>query len=158
MQLCADGIVDSISKFQDSQKSQAKDEYNSKPFVELLADNLDSAQTIVLCAQHQKRIIDDVLTLSKLNATMLQVTPVEDQIEYTIRGTIKMFQGELDANNIRMSFFVDESYGKEQIDWVLCDPARVKQVFINLLSNVRNFTISASSDFNITTGHQVHPF
>lgn len=67
---------------------------------------------------------------------MLQVTPVEDQVEDTIRKTLKMFQGELGAHDIQMNFEVEESYRKAEIDWVFCDPARVKQVFINLLSNV----------------------
>lgn len=130
IQLCADGIVKSILDFQ-----ALKDK--AEPFSqELLESNLDAAQTIVLCAQHQRRIIDDVLTLSKLNAAMLQVTPVEDQVESTVRGTLKMFQGELDAHEIRLTFVVEDSYKNLQIDWVFCDPARVKQVFINLLSNV----------------------
>lgn len=39
----------------------------------VLADSIDAAQTIALCAQHQKRIVDDVLTLSKLDSAMLMV-------------------------------------------------------------------------------------
>jgi len=73
--LCADGIATSIRESQlltdeTCSLSQTRD---------LLETNLDAAQTIVLCAQHQKRIIDDVLTLSKLNSTMVHVTPVSLQ-------------------------------------------------------------------------------
>jgi len=39
-----------------------------------VADSIDAAQTIALCAQHQKRIVDDVLTLSKLDSAMLMVS------------------------------------------------------------------------------------
>lgn len=39
----------------------------------IVADSIDAAQTIALCAQHQKRIVDDVLTLSKLDSAMLMV-------------------------------------------------------------------------------------
>jgi signal transduction histidine kinase len=39
----------------------------------VVADSIDAAQTIALCAQHQKRIVDDVLTLSKLDSAMLMV-------------------------------------------------------------------------------------
>ncbi|TKA49924.1 hypothetical protein B0A55_13328, partial [Friedmanniomyces simplex] len=36
---------------------------------------VDAAQTIILCAQHQKRIVDDILTLSKLDASLLVISP-----------------------------------------------------------------------------------
>lgn len=41
----------------------------------IVADSIDAAQTIALCAQHQKRIVDDVLTMSKLDSAMLMVRP-----------------------------------------------------------------------------------
>lgn len=86
---------------------------------------------------------------------MLQVTPVEDQIEVTVRTTLKMFKGELGAHDIRMNFEVDESYREAKIDWVFCDPARVKQVFINLLSNV---SPGQHLDSNILTSLQAIKF
>lgn len=70
--LCADGIATSVKEFQSSRETDALMSQTRA----LLESNLDAAQTIVLCAQHQKRIIDDVLTLSKLNSTMVHVTPV----------------------------------------------------------------------------------
>jgi signal transduction histidine kinase len=127
--LCADGIASSISEFQASMENTAQLSRS------LLKDNLDAAQTIVLCAQHQKRIIDDVLTLSKLNSTMLHVTPVQVQVESTVRRTLKMFESEIVAHNIKMTFQVEPSYKSANIDWVFCDPVRVTQIFINLLTN-----------------------
>lgn len=70
--LCADGIATSVKEFQSSGETDTLASQTRA----LLESNLDAAQTIVLCAQHQKRIIDDVLTLSKLNSTMVHVTPV----------------------------------------------------------------------------------
>ncbi len=72
--LSADGIANSIIEF------RAPRDDPTAAYRELLESNLDAAQTIVLCAQHQKRIIDDVLTLSKLNSALLQVTPVSVQV------------------------------------------------------------------------------
>jgi signal transduction histidine kinase len=132
--LCADGIANSLIEFQSRDKSieSCKD---------LIESNLDAAQTIVLCAQHQKRIIDDVLTLSKLNSTMLHVSPVQVEVESTVRRTLKMFEGELQAHNINMSFVVEQSFQNAQIEWVFCDPVRLTQVFINLLTNVKASTL-----------------
>ena len=72
--LSADGIANSIIEFRDPRDDP------TLAYRELLESNLDAAQTIILCAQHQKRIIDDVLTLSKLNSALLQVTPVSVQV------------------------------------------------------------------------------
>lgn len=128
--LCADGVANSVLEY------QGLKEQSDPPLEELLENNLDAAQTIVLCAQHQKRIIDDVLTLSKLNSTMLHVTPVQVQIESTVRRTLKMFESELVAHDIKLNFTVEPSYHQEGIDLVYCDPVRLTQIFINLLTNV----------------------
>jgi signal transduction histidine kinase len=129
--LCADGIANSLIEFQfvnaENQQMMSQN---------LVENNLDAAQTIVLCAQHQKRIIDDVLTLSKLNSAMLHVTPIQIQVETMVRRTLKMFEGELLADDIQMTFVLDQSYQNAQIDWVFCDPVRLTQIFINLLTNV----------------------
>jgi len=36
---------------------------------------VDATQTIVLCPQHQKRIVDDILTFSKFNSNLLLISP-----------------------------------------------------------------------------------
>jgi len=131
--LCADGITTSLLEFQTQDDSTVLSK-------DIIDSNIDAAQTIVLCARHQKRIIDDVLTLSKLNSTMLHVSPVQVQVESTVRRTLKMFEGELQAHNIKMSFVVEPSFQDAEVDWVFCDPVRLTQVFINLLTNVRNAT------------------
>lgn len=130
MLMCADGIADSLLEFQSMRDPTAIISQ------ELVESNLDAAQTIVLCAQHQKRIIDDVLTLSKLNSNLLHVTPVQVQVEATVRRTLKMFESELQAHNIQMTFEVEPSYIDAKIDKVFCDPVRLTQIFINLLTNV----------------------
>ncbi|KAG9955672.1 hypothetical protein KCU78_g24809, partial [Aureobasidium melanogenum] len=52
---------------------------NAETIDGVLSSTVDSAQTIALCAQHQKRIVDDILTLSKLDSQLLLVTPVDAQ-------------------------------------------------------------------------------
>ena len=41
----------------------------------LLEETAESGRTILLCAAHQKRMVDDVLTLSKLDYQLLSITP-----------------------------------------------------------------------------------
>jgi hypothetical protein len=62
---CADEISTTLSNFKATGSHTIADT--------IVTDSIDAAQTIALCAQHQKRIVDDVLTLSKLDSAMLMV-------------------------------------------------------------------------------------
>jgi signal transduction histidine kinase len=97
--------------------------------------------------------VDDILTLSKLDSALLMVTPVAVQpVSQTRAGinllaianvqkvavvhrALKMFEGELDTNDIAMEFVMEKSYLDLGIDWVKLDPSRLLQVLINLTTN-----------------------
>ncbi|KAH6642996.1 hypothetical protein C7974DRAFT_114273 [Boeremia exigua] len=106
----------------------------------IVTNSIDAAQTIALCAQHQKRIVDDVLTLSKLDSAMLMVTPVDAQPLQVIQRALKMFEGEVQTAGIQMEFVLGNSFKMLNIDWVRIDPSRVLQVLINLTTNAIKFT------------------
>lgn len=81
---CADEIILSIGE-----RKQAADTQSDRAFCE---SNIDAAHTIALCAQHQKRIVDDVLTLSKLDSALLMVTPVDVQPVAVAQRALRMFE------------------------------------------------------------------
>lgn len=120
----ADGIASSLIEFQTSSKTQTISD-------ELVESNLEAVQIITLCAQHQGRIINDVLTLSKLDSAMLLVSPVTVQPSAVAKRTLKMFEGELASNDIKLEFCIEESYKRFKIDWVLVDPSRLTQVSVH---------------------------
>ena len=91
---------------------------------------LDSVQVISLCAQHQGRIINDVLTLSKLDSAMTRVTPDICQPVAVVKGNLKMFEGEVVTHRIQLNFLVEDSYEQCKINWVTADPSRLTQVSI----------------------------
>ncbi|GIZ42533.1 hypothetical protein CKM354_000579600 [Cercospora kikuchii] len=129
---CSDDIASSLTKFRQSGERVVPDD--------LLANCLDAAQTISLCSQHQKRIVDDILTLSKLDSALLLVTPVDAQPLTVVQRALKMHEGELQAADIQMKFVVDQSFRELNLDWVRFDPSRVLQVLINLTTNAIKFT------------------
>lgn len=55
---------------------------------EALKTNIENANTILMCAKHQKRIVDDVLTLSKLEYTMLSVSPRPAQLSVSLKISV----------------------------------------------------------------------
>ena len=118
---CADGILCSYSP----SDSQPPTPIAWSNFME---QTLDAAQTIVQCAQHMRHIVDDILTISKLNSGLLVITPVDAQPENIVKHTIKMFEAEAKAAAVDLSFSVDQSYRDIGVDWVSLDPTRLLQV------------------------------
>ncbi|KAK2625550.1 hypothetical protein QTJ16_004862 [Diplocarpon rosae] len=133
---CSDEIATTLEDFISAEKSSKSPQRLS----DALESSIDAAQTIALCAQHQKRIVDDILTLSKLDSALLMVTPVAVQPVAVVQRALKMFEGELDTNDIAMEFCMEKSYLDLEIDWVKLDPSRLLQVLINLTTNAIKFT------------------
>jgi signal transduction histidine kinase len=133
---CSDEITASLTEYRTADDSAR----SADKLAEVLESSIDASQTIALCAQHQKRIVDDILTLSKLDSALLIVTPVAVQPVAVVQRALKMFEGELDSNDIAMEFRMDRSYLDLNIDWVKLDPSRLLQVLINLTTNAIKFT------------------
>lgn len=136
---CADQIASNITTFEAHTVK--------KEIEQLLEGCLDAANTINLCASHQKRIVDDILTLSKLDSNLLAVTPVDEQPVRVIQRALKMFESELIAHDIEFEFEVDKSFELYGIKWVKLDPSRLRQVLINLMTNAIKFTQTREKRF-----------
>jgi signal transduction histidine kinase len=95
----------------------------------------ESAATITTCAQHQKRIVDDILTLSKLDASLLVVSMDEVDPIATVKHALQLHQQEFKSAKVTGSVTIDSSYYKLHIQRVFLDPSRLLQVLINLLTN-----------------------
>lgn len=105
-----------------------------------LNESLDLATTITYCANHQKRIVDDVLTLSKLDARLLQIFPESTNPIKLYREILGLFGPEIRASGMNTNFVVGAGYNGLELKRVMMDPNRVTQVVINLLSNAIKFT------------------
>lgn len=138
---CADTMISSLAR---ARNELTKTQPGIEALTELIDTDMDAVETIILCAQHQRRIIDDVLTLSKLDANMLLITPIDFQPLYVIKDVLKMFRGEAKKHNIQMDLHVDESYQACNINWVRLDPSRLTQVLVNILGNAIKFTRASS--------------
>lgn len=131
---CADEISTTLTDYRSNGSLPMK-------LVDDLIDNsIDAAQTIALCAQHQKRIVDDILTLSKLDSALLLVTPCDVMPISVVQRALKMFDGEVHKADIKLEFKVDDTFTTCGIDLVKLDPSRLLQVLINLTTNAIKFT------------------
>lgn len=137
--LCAESILTSLNELLDNKKSSIELQRD------VLETHLESAEIIMACAQHQKRIIDDVLTLSKLDSGLLVICPVEVQPVETIKQALKMFDSELLKSEIHLEYELLPTYQTLNIDWVRLDPSRLLQILINLLTNAIKFTTNSET-------------
>lgn len=128
---CADDITTALAECK---------KRGTAPNTEIVDSCLDSAQTISLCVQHQKSIVDDILTISKLDSNLLLITPVVSQPVQILTRALKMFDSELQAKDIEARLDVHPTYKDLKVDWVSLDPSRVLQILINLLTNAIKFT------------------
>jgi signal transduction histidine kinase len=102
----------------------------------------ESAATIMNCAQHQKRILDDILTMSKLDASLLVVTPCEVDPIATVQHALQLHQQEFRSTDVEGFVRIDSSYHDLNVDRVFLDPSRLLQVLINLLTNAIKLYVS----------------
>ncbi|KAF2106850.1 hypothetical protein BDV96DRAFT_654410 [Lophiotrema nucula] len=130
---CADGISNSL------EECRARLAQIPEPCFDALADNVASAKIIMQCANHQKRIIDDVLTLSKLGSMLLSITPSAVKPSQLINTIVTIFEAELKSNNIACEVTPEPSVDELAVGYLYLDPSRVTQVFINLLTNAIKF-------------------
>jgi len=95
----------------------------------------DATDTILFCAQHSKRIVDDILTLSKLNSNLLPISLMAVDAREPVNQALKMFDGELRASDIAWALCIDPSVRELGIGWVELDTSRVLQILVNLIGN-----------------------
>jgi hypothetical protein len=144
---CADSIFSSLSEMAGltDEGSFAEQRFTQTKLKTLISNSFDATETIQACATHQKRIVDDILTLSKLDSKLLVISPIIMQPTVLLQDTYKMFKDEANKAHVTLEARCDSSIAKLGIDYAIVDPSRVLQVLINLLTNAIKFTQDQST-------------
>lgn len=111
-----------------------------RSMLDALEDNVSAASIILGCARHQKRIIDDILTLGRLETALLSVNPSAVKPSDLIDNALALFAGELQSNAISVKISTEQSMQELAIDHLYLDPTRVTQIFLNFVTNAIKFT------------------
>ncbi|KAJ5963143.1 CheY-like superfamily [Penicillium waksmanii] len=123
--------------------------HDKKPSEVSTPDIAEAAETIGICIAHQKKIVNGVLTFSKLDASMLRLSPRSVQPKQDLTNPLAIFRPEIRKLHIHFDYKADVSYGDVGIDWVMADLDRMGQVLVNLLSNAVKFTAESKNKRSI---------
>lgn len=144
---CADLLQDSfvdMRKLVDTLAKASKSDESQQNTIARLQENLtsgvDAVETILSCSMHQKRVTDDILSLSKLDSNLLQVSPSTVRATEMLDNVSNFFAVEAGREKIVLETQLDDSLKKCNIEWVVVDPGRITQVLVNLVTNALKFT------------------
>eukprot|EP01103_Thecamoeba_quadrilineata_P021416 TRINITY_DN9842_c0_g1_i1.p1 TRINITY_DN9842_c0_g1~~TRINITY_DN9842_c0_g1_i1.p1 ORF type:complete len:371 (-),score=76.13 TRINITY_DN9842_c0_g1_i1:52-1164(-) len=89
------------------------------------------------CAEQQKTIVDDVLSLSKLENNRRELNPEPFEIDRVIENLMHMFRPQIEKKGLSCTLSIE--IPKER-RWLKGDSTCLSQILINLLSNAIKFT------------------
>jgi signal transduction histidine kinase/DNA-binding response OmpR family regulator len=113
-------------------------------FSELMVDGalpLDAPQTkeflgdILTSGRHLLQLVNDVLDLSKVEAGKLDFSPAATRLSTVVNEVLAILRTAVAKKRVQL-----ETAISEDIDEVTLDPARLKQVLYNYVSNALKFT------------------
>jgi len=113
---------------------------------ELTAEQKDFAETISYSAVNLMSIINDILDLSKIEASQLKLAPVNFNLEVLVKNTCRPLEIQAQSKGIDFAINLDTHEWK----YFVGDSLRIRQVIINLLSNAIKFTDKGKVEINVS--------
>ena len=119
----------------ESQKTAAAE---NEAMLQQLRDTADLWDSIELCANHQRRITDDVLQISRLREGRFSMVNSAMSITRLVDAIMRMFQAEADAAGIKLTCRYSDAV--LSVPRFVGDSQRIGQILINLVGNAVKFT------------------
>ncbi len=120
---------------------QKMDPVLQQQLLQALVPYQETQEAIDSCARHQRRLIDDLLNLSKLDAGKMLFVENPFNAKQVVKDVMTMLDGAFKQKNIET--LLKFSYKKERV--VYGDAGRITQVLLNLVSNAIKFSPEGST-------------
>ncbi|SGY14975.1 BQ5605_C013g07190 [Microbotryum silenes-dioicae] len=140
----AEVVSSSLEKFIELIDELKEGEVPEQDVLEQLHDemleNVEAVESIILCANHQQRIANDILNVSKLNMGLLTINLAPFDVTAKMHEVLKMFEVECAQKQIKLRVEKGRSLTDLGAEWLIADSGRISQILINFLSNSVKFT------------------
>lgn len=93
-------------------------------------------QTIMRCGDHMLSLVNEVLTLSKLDAGVVDFEPENVNLLQLCQGLNDLFALQVETKGLALLFNIDETVP----EYITTDAKKLKQILINLIGNALKFT------------------
>lgn len=121
-------------------------------------EDLESLNAIELCGLAQGHIVNDILTLSRMQLRMLNLQDSTFPLVKEIHQVLSILFNEMKSKGITHKLTFGPSFQNLAVNYVTVDKVRFGQVIINLLSNAIRFSqSSAAKTIDITVDVSRHP-
>jgi signal transduction histidine kinase/CheY-like chemotaxis protein len=87
-------------------------------------------------------ILNDILDLSKIEAGKMTLETIDFDVAASVRGSMRIFDSAVRQKHLDLHL----TAGPNCPEWVCGDPARLRQVLVNLIGNAVKFTSHGSVD------------
>ncbi len=112
-----------------------------------LARNVQGAVNVIYySANHLLELINDILDLSKIDASKMEITPKKFYLNSFLDSTLKMVESKYQGKAIKLSLEVDKDINM----YVNADEQRLRQIILNLLSNAMKYTNEGAVTLTVT--------
>jgi signal transduction histidine kinase len=91
--------------------------------------------------QHLLTVVNDILDFSRIERGLLQLEPIYSDVGVLLRQTVDSFRITAQQKHLALHIDLDTTLDGVQL---LIDPARLRQIVVNLLGNAIKFTFSGS--------------
>jgi len=102
----------------------------------LTGEQRDYLGMVKTSAESLLTVVNDVLDFSKIEAGKMEISPIEFALRDGLNETLKPLAFRADAKDLEMSWRV----APEAPDRLIGDPAKLRQIVINLVGNALKFT------------------
>lgn len=101
-------------------------------------------------------IVDDILTVSKLDSNLLKITPVAVKPVEIAKRAVKMFDAELQSKKLQVVFEAHSSLQELKVEWMILDPSRVLQILVCIPITISKTRSNSFADQLDDKRNQIH--
>ena len=113
---------------------------------ELNEQQKDHLSKIIYSADVLQALLADILDLGKIEAGKLNIEYKPFEVRKIFEKSLHIFDAEVKSKSLRLSYEIDPDLPK----YLIGDPIRIRQVFINLIGNAVKFTDEGSIHVELT--------